>query len=49
MLIIWINIWDVQSDSRAKTLINQCFNIEKYIVTVRGANMNHGVPQCKNC
>jgi len=43
MLIIWINIWDVQSGSRAKELINQCFNIERYIVTIRGANMNSGV------
>jgi len=43
MSIIWINIWDVQSGSRAKELINQCFNIERYIVTIRGANMNSGV------
>ena len=43
MSIIWINIWDVQSRSRAKELINQCFNIERYIVTIRRANMNSGV------
>ena len=49
MSIIWINIWDVQSDSRAKTLINWCFNVRKYIMTVRGANMNPRVLQCKNC
>ena len=43
MSIIWINIWNVQSRSRAKELINQCFNIERYIVTIRRANMNSGV------
>ena len=43
MSIIWINIWDVQSESRAKELINQCFNIGRYIITIRGANMNSGV------
>ena len=43
MSIIWINIWDIQSGSRAKSLINQYFNVGKYIVTIRGANMNPGV------
>ena len=49
MLIIWIDIWDVQSGSKAKSLINWCFNVGKYIATIRGANMNSGVLQCKNC
>jgi len=49
MSIVWINIWDVQSGSNAKMLINRCFNIGQYIATIRGANMNPGVPQCKNC
>ena len=49
MLINWIDIWDVQSGSRAKGLINWCFNIGRYIATTRGANMNPGVLQCKNC
>ena len=43
MAIIWVDIWDVQSRSKAKRLINRCFNIESYIVTIRGANMNPGV------
>ena len=47
--IIWIDIWDVQSRSKAKSLINQCFNVGRYIATIRGANMNPNVPQCKNC
>ena len=49
MSIVWIDIWDYQSRSKAKCLINQCFNIGRYITTIRGANMNLGVPQCKNC
>jgi len=49
MLIIWIDIWNVQSGSRAKGLINQFFNIGRYIAMIREANMNPGVPQCKNC
>jgi len=46
---IWIDIWDVQSGSKAKELINRCFNIESYIATIRGANMNPSISQCKNC
>ena len=49
MAIVWINIWDVQSGRNAKLLINRCFNVGNYIATVRGATMNPGVPQCKNC
>ena len=49
MSIIWIDIWDVQSSSKTKILINRCFNVGRYIVTIRGANMNLGIPQCKNC
>ena len=49
MLIIWIDIWDVQSGSKAKSLINRCFNVGRFIATIQEANMNPGVPQCKNC
>ena len=42
--IIWVNIWNVQSSSKAKELINRCFNIGSYITTIRGANMNPGIP-----
>ena len=44
-----IDIWDIQSSSRAKSLINQYFNVGKYITTIQDTNMNPGVPQCKNC
>ena len=43
MSIIWIDIWDVQSGSKAKGLINQYFNVGKYIATIRDANMNPGI------
>ena len=49
MSIVWIDIWDVQSGTNAKMLINRCLNVGKYITTIQGANMNPGVPQCKNC
>ena len=48
ILIIWIDIWDVQSRSKAKCLINRYFNIGKFITTIWGANINLGIPQCKN-
>ena len=49
MAIIWIDIWDAQSSSNAKMLINRCFNVGKYIATIHSTNMNPGIPQCKNC
>ena len=49
MLIIWIDIWDIQSSSKAKCFINRCFNIGRYITTICGANMNLDIPQYKNC
>ena len=49
MSIVWIDIWDYQSRSKAKCLINWCFNVGRYIVTIREANMNLDMLQCKNC
>jgi len=49
MSIIWIDIWDIQSGSKAKGLINRCFNMERYITIIRKANINPGISQCKNC
>ena len=43
MVIIWLDIWDVQSGSYVRGIINRCFNIERYIATIRGVNMNPGV------
>jgi len=49
MAIIWIDIWDSQNGVSAKKIINQSLNVRSFIATVRDANMNPGVPQCKNC
>ena len=49
MFIVQMDIQDVQSGSKAKELINQCFNIGNHIATIRDINMNPGVLQCKNC
>ena len=34
MVIIWLDIWDVQSRIKTKGLINRCFNIGNYIATI---------------
>jgi len=47
--VVWVDIWDSQSGSCAKNIINQQFNIGQFIATIRRTNMNSGVPQCKNC
>ena len=31
MAIIWVNIWDTLSGSKAKCLINRCFNVRSHI------------------
>ena len=49
MAIIWINIQDSQSGSKAKNLINRYFNISSHIAIIWSTNMNPSVPQCKNC
>jgi len=47
--IAWIDIWDIQNSSKAKLLINYSFNYGRFIITIRGTNMNLGIPQCHNC
>ena len=49
MAIIWIDIWDLQNGLTTKKLVNWCFNVSSYIITIRGANMNLSVLQYKNC
>jgi len=49
MAIIWVNIWNIQKGNKAKELINRCFNIGSFIVTIQDVNMNPSVPQYKNC
>ena len=47
--VIWIDIWDLQNGSKAKTIINQWFNVSRYVATIHGINVNSGVLQYKNC
>jgi len=47
--IVWIDIWNAQSGAKAKGLINQYFNVGRFIAMVRIANTNPGIPQYKNC
>jgi len=49
MVIVWIDIWDTQRGSNTRKIINRRFNIGNIIVTVRRANMNLDISQCKNC
>ena len=49
MAIIWLDIWNIQSRSKAKSLINCCFNVRSFVAMIHGANMNPGVLQYKNC
>ena len=49
MVIVWISIWDAQSSVKAKDLVNRCFNVGRFIATIREANANPSVPQYKNC
>jgi len=49
MAIVWLDIWCMQSRSKAKSLINQYFNVGNYIATVWSANMNPDMLQYKNC
>jgi len=49
MTIVWLDIWNVQSGSKAKGLINRCFNIGSFIAIICDMNMNPGVIQYKNC
>ena len=47
--VVWVDIWDSQSSSCVKNIINCQFNVGQFIATMHGTNMNLGVPQCKNC
>ena len=49
IVVIWMDIWNTQSGTKAKGLINKCFNISNYITIIYRTNMNLRVPQYKNC
>ena len=41
--VVWVDIWDSQSGSCAKNIINRRFNVGQFIATICGINMNPGV------
>ena len=49
MVVVWVDIWNFQSGSLAKNIINCCFNVRQFVATVCGTNMNLGISWCKNC
>ena len=46
--MVWIVIWDSQTNINTKSLINRCFNIKWHIATIRGTNMNLNISEYKN-
>ena len=38
--IIWVDIWNVQSGSKVKELINRYFNVGSFITTIKNTNIN---------
>jgi len=42
--VIWIDVWNTQSDKNRKMIINRCFNVRKHIATIYRASINPGVP-----
>ena len=48
MAIVWLDIWDSQNGSKAKLFINHFFNFSHHITTIKGTNINPGIPQCCN-
>ena len=43
MAVIWVNIWNSQNGTKAKSLINRSFNFGRHIAIIRGTTMNPGV------
>ena len=43
MAVVWVDIWDSQSGSSAKNIINRYFNIGRFITTIKDTNINPGV------
>ena len=48
IVVVWINIWNLQSVLAAKNIINWYFNVGQYIIIVYSTNMNPVIPQYKN-
>ena len=37
--MIWVDIWNLQNGTKAKCLINRCFNLDYYIAIIKETNM----------
>ena len=48
IIVIWMDIWNSQSSSNTKMLINRYFNFGSHIAMIHSTNMNPEVLQCKN-
>jgi len=42
--IIWLDVWNAQSESKAKGPINRYFNIGNYIAAIQDIDMNLYIP-----
>ncbi|KXN91782.1 Pol polyprotein, partial [Leucoagaricus sp. SymC.cos] len=49
MAVIWIDIWDLQKSTQAKTLINCTLNFDYDVATILACNMHPDISQCQNC
>ena len=48
MTIVQLDIWNIQSRSKAKYLINKYFNVGSFIAIVQRPNINSSILQYKN-
>ena len=48
MTIVQLDIWNIQSRSKAKCLINKYFNVGSFIAIVQRPNINSSILQYKN-
>lgn len=44
IVVIWVDIWDIQSGLNAECLINRYFNVSNYIAIIQEVNINLKVP-----
>ena len=44
MVIVWVDIWNAQSEHNTKNMINRYFNVKSYIMIIHSTNMNPSVP-----
>ena len=42
--VVWVDIWNSQSSSLAKNIINHHFNVGQFVATICSTNINLGIP-----